>query len=221
MKFVKGDAIAGIIMLPSNIVGGLAIGVAQQGMSARRRGPEVHAAHHRRRLVAQIPALMISTAAGIIVTRVGAEEEGAHLGQDIGGSDPGQPKALGDRGGAAGRARPHARAADGAVPGDGGGARPRGVAALRARMDANSAGGGRHDESADRRSRQSRSSSALRCPRRWAPDASRTSCCRRCARGSTRSAGSRCPRSRCGPARGSGRRATRSVSRRSRWRPRR
>ena len=51
-------------------------------------------------LVAQIPALIISTAAGIIVTRVASEEEGGNLGRDIGGQILGQPKALIDRRGA-------------------------------------------------------------------------------------------------------------------------
>ncbi len=47
MKFVKGDAIAGIIITVINIVGGLIIGVMQKGMDGRRRRAEVRAAHHR------------------------------------------------------------------------------------------------------------------------------------------------------------------------------
>ena len=95
MKFVKGDAIAGIIITVVNIVGGLVIGVLQTGMDVGRR---------RRRtytlltigdgLVSQIPALLISTAAGIIVTRVASEEEGGHLGRDIGMQVMAQPKAI-------------------------------------------------------------------------------------------------------------------------------
>ena len=48
MKFVKGDAIAGIVMLAVNIVGGLVIGVLQRGMDVGDRRPHVHGAHHRR-----------------------------------------------------------------------------------------------------------------------------------------------------------------------------
>jgi type III secretion protein V len=94
MKFVKGDAIAGIVVLITNIVGGLAIGVLMKGM-------DLFAALHTytlltigEGLVAQIPALVISTAAGILVTRVSSEEEGGHLGSDIGRQILAQPKAL-------------------------------------------------------------------------------------------------------------------------------
>ena len=47
MKFVKGDAIAGIIITVVNIVGGLSIGVLAEGHDRRRGGEEVLAAHHR------------------------------------------------------------------------------------------------------------------------------------------------------------------------------
>ena len=87
MKFVKGDAIAGII-----------ITVDQHRRRPGHRRDAARAWTRRRRaqkytlltigdgLVAQIPALLISTAAGIIVTRVAAEEEGGHLGRTWGRS---------------------------------------------------------------------------------------------------------------------------------------
>jgi type III secretion protein V len=94
MKFVKGDAIAGIIVLLTNIIGGLVIGIVQRGMDAGTAARTYTVLTIGEGLVAQIPALVISTAAGIIVTRVSSEEEGSHLGHDIGGQLLGQPKAL-------------------------------------------------------------------------------------------------------------------------------
>ncbi|MDR2198330.1 MAG: flagellar biosynthesis protein FlhA [Deltaproteobacteria bacterium] len=72
-KFVRGDAVAGIIITIINIVGGFVIGVLQNGLS-----PGVAAATYTIMtvgdgLVSQLPALMISTAAGIIVSRAGSE----------------------------------------------------------------------------------------------------------------------------------------------------
>ena len=80
MKFVKGDAIAGIIVLLTNIVGGLIIGIVQRGMDAGDAAKTYTILTIGEGLVAQIPALIISTGAGIIVTRVASEEEGSHLG---------------------------------------------------------------------------------------------------------------------------------------------
>ena len=94
MKFVKGDAIAGIVVLLTNIVGGLVIGMVQKGMSPATAAKTYTLLTIGAGLVAQIPALVISTAAGIIVTRVSSEEEGGHLGKDIGRQILAQPKAL-------------------------------------------------------------------------------------------------------------------------------
>jgi type III secretion protein V len=94
MKFVKGDAIAGIIVLLTNIVGGLVIGTVQRGMDPATAVKTYTLLTIGAGLVSQIPALVISTAAGIIVTRVSSEEEGGHLGQDIGHQILAQPKAL-------------------------------------------------------------------------------------------------------------------------------
>ncbi len=68
-KFVKGDAVAGIVIIIVNIIGGLSIGVLQQGVSA---GEALHIYAQLTvgdGLVSQLPALLISTAAGIVVTR--------------------------------------------------------------------------------------------------------------------------------------------------------
>jgi type III secretion protein V len=94
MKFVKGDAIAGIVVLAVNIVGGLVIGVLQRGLDVATAARTYTVLTIGEGLVAQIPALVISTSAGIIVTRVASEEEGGHLGRDIGMQVMAQPKAI-------------------------------------------------------------------------------------------------------------------------------
>jgi type III secretion protein V len=94
MKFVKGDAIAGIIVLVTNIIGGLVIGIVQRGMDASMAAKTYTVLTIGEGLVAQIPALVISTAAGIIVTRVASEEEGGNLGSEMFSQLTGQPKAL-------------------------------------------------------------------------------------------------------------------------------
>jgi type III secretion protein V len=97
MKFVKGDAIAGIIVLAVNIVGGLVIGVLQRGLDLGAATRLYTVLTIGEGLVAQIPALLVSTAAGIIVTRVASEDEaasGSHLARDIGRQVLAQPKAL-------------------------------------------------------------------------------------------------------------------------------
>ncbi len=94
MKFVKGDAIAGILVLLTNGVGGLMVGVLMKGMDWPGALRTYTLLTIGEGLVAQIPALVISTAAGILVTRVSSEEEDAHLGRDIGRQILAQPKAL-------------------------------------------------------------------------------------------------------------------------------
>jgi flagellar biosynthesis protein FlhA len=89
-KFVKGDAIAAVLIVLINLVGGIIVGVMQQGM------PFSDAAHHFSLLTvgdglaAQIPALLISVATGIIVTRSSSEKD---LGNDIASQIFDQPKA--------------------------------------------------------------------------------------------------------------------------------
>jgi flagellar biosynthesis protein FlhA len=72
-KFVKGDAIAGIIIIVINIIGGLSIGVLQQGTSAGDALNIYATLTVGDGLVSQLPALLISTATGIIVTRAAGE----------------------------------------------------------------------------------------------------------------------------------------------------
>lgn len=95
MKFVKGDAIAGILITLINITAGLIIGVSQMGMSWADALATYSILTIGDGLVSQIPALIISTSAGMIVTRVASEEESTHLGTDIGAQVLAQPKAIG------------------------------------------------------------------------------------------------------------------------------
>jgi len=74
-KFVRGDAIAGIIIMLINIFGGLIIGMAQHDMSLASAASNYTLLAIGDGLVAQIPALVISTAAGIVVTRVSSEQD--------------------------------------------------------------------------------------------------------------------------------------------------
>ncbi len=79
-KFVKGDAIAGILIVLINLVGGIVIGVMQQGLSFSEATQHYSLLTVGDGLAAQIPALLISVAAGIIVTRAASERD---LGNDI------------------------------------------------------------------------------------------------------------------------------------------
>lgn len=93
MKFVKGDAIAGLIIILVNILGGLAIGSMQRGMAMGDALQVYSILTIGDGLVSQIPALFISITAGIIVTRVRTEDDN-NLGSDIGGQMLSQPSAL-------------------------------------------------------------------------------------------------------------------------------
>ena len=84
MKFVKGDAIAGLIIVFVNLIGGLAIGTLQKGMAAGDALQKYAILTIGDGLVSQIPALFISICAGMIVTRV-TNEDLQDLGRDIGG----------------------------------------------------------------------------------------------------------------------------------------
>ncbi|HEY3278628.1 MAG TPA: flagellar biosynthesis protein FlhA [Syntrophorhabdaceae bacterium] len=79
-KFVRGDAIAGIIIIFVNIIGGLIIGVVQKNMGVTDALTVYSLLTIGDGLVSQIPALLTSTAAGIIVTRAASE---ANLGTDV------------------------------------------------------------------------------------------------------------------------------------------
>ena len=93
MKFVKGDAIAGLIIIAVNLVGGLVIGMTQRGLSLAEAMHVYSILTIGDGLVAQIPALLIAMTAGIIVTRVSTEET-ENLASDIGQQFGAQPKAL-------------------------------------------------------------------------------------------------------------------------------
>jgi flagellar biosynthesis protein FlhA len=91
-KFVRGDAIAGVIIIFINIVGGLIIGVLQQSMDITDAARNYTLLTIGDGLVTQVPALIISTAAGMLVTR---STSSSNLGQDITEQLFLQPKAIG------------------------------------------------------------------------------------------------------------------------------
>lgn len=93
MKFVKGDAIAGLIIIIVNILGGLSIGTMQNGLEMGEALNLYSILTIGDGLVTQIPALFISITAGIIVTRV-TVDDGSNLGSDIGKQILAQPSAL-------------------------------------------------------------------------------------------------------------------------------
>jgi flagellar biosynthesis protein FlhA len=90
-KFVRGDAIAGVIITGINIVGGLVIGVGQAGLSFTEAAETYTILTIGDGLVSQIPALVISTAAGLVVTRSSA---GGNLGSLLIGQTLGNPRVL-------------------------------------------------------------------------------------------------------------------------------
>ena len=74
-KFVRGDAVAGILILFINIIGGFAIGTLQHGLDASQAAQNYVLLTIGDGLVAQIPAMLLSTATAIIVTRVSGEQD--------------------------------------------------------------------------------------------------------------------------------------------------
>jgi flagellar biosynthesis protein FlhA len=74
-KFVRGDAVAGILILFINIIGGLVVGMLQHDMEIARAAQNYVLLTIGDGLVAQIPALIISTAAGLVVSRVATDED--------------------------------------------------------------------------------------------------------------------------------------------------
>ncbi len=82
-KFVRGDAIAGLLTVAINVIGGIIIGVAQQGMSFSAASQTFTLLTIGDGLVTQVPALIVSTAAGMMVSKGGVEgsSEKALLGQ--------------------------------------------------------------------------------------------------------------------------------------------
>ena len=94
MKFVKGDAIAGLIIVAVNLLGGIVIGTMQRGMSAADAMKTYSILTIGDGLIAQIPALFIAICAGMIVTRVQAGDDPSNVGKDIGAQVLAQPRAL-------------------------------------------------------------------------------------------------------------------------------
>ncbi len=94
MKFVKGDAIAGIIIVVVNLVGGILIGTLQKGLTLGEATRVYSVLTIGDGLIAQIPALFIAICAGMIVTRVQSGEGPSNVGRDIGSQVLAQPKAL-------------------------------------------------------------------------------------------------------------------------------
>lgn len=90
-KFVRGDAIAGILILFINIIGGFAVGILQHDLSAADAANNYVLLTIGDGLVAQIPSLLLSTAAAIIVTRVSGAQD---MGEEVISQLFGNPKAL-------------------------------------------------------------------------------------------------------------------------------
>ncbi|MGA4633907.1 flagellar biosynthesis protein FlhA [Pseudomonas solani] len=90
-KFVRGDAIAGLLILFINLIGGMAIGIIQHGLTFGDAGRIYSLLTIGDGLVAQIPSLLLSTAAAIMVTRVSSSED---MGQQVNRQMFASPKAL-------------------------------------------------------------------------------------------------------------------------------
>jgi len=86
MKFVKGDAIAGLIITAVNIVAGIAVGISYHAMSAAQAANRFAVLSVGDAMVSQIPSLLLSVAAGVMITRVSDENEirPSSLGDEIG-----------------------------------------------------------------------------------------------------------------------------------------
>src|SRR3954468_17339395 len=93
MRFVKGDAIAAIVIVLVNLVGGLVIGIGQRGMTAGDAMHTYSLLSIGEGLVAQIPSLLVAVASGLLVTRVASTGD-RPLGDDLGIHLGGQPRAL-------------------------------------------------------------------------------------------------------------------------------
>lgn len=95
-KFVRGDAIAGLLILFINLIGGMAVGIFQHGMTFGDAGRVYALLTIGDGLVAQLPSLLLSTAAAIMVTRASGSEE---MGKQINRQMFDSPKALAVSGG--------------------------------------------------------------------------------------------------------------------------
>ncbi|MFD9901107.1 type III secretion system export apparatus subunit SctV [Mesorhizobium sp. NPDC059025] len=95
MKFVKGDVIAGIVIILVNLIGGFTVGTLQHGMSIGQAASTYSLLTVGDGLVAQIPALLVAIAAGTMVTRVGGADGTEDLGRQISFQLLRDPRALG------------------------------------------------------------------------------------------------------------------------------
>jgi type III secretion protein V len=93
MKFVKGDAIASLVIIVINLIGGITIGCLQRGMPFGQAVQTYSLLAVGDGLIAQIPALLISLTAGVMVTR-GTSDTGSNLGRDIVSQLTNEPKTL-------------------------------------------------------------------------------------------------------------------------------
>jgi len=91
-KYVRGDAMAGLLILFINIVGGLIIGMAMHGLSAGQAAESYILLAVGDALVAQIPALLVSVASAMVISRVGKEQD---IGTQIRGQVFDSPQSLG------------------------------------------------------------------------------------------------------------------------------
>jgi flagellar biosynthesis protein FlhA len=90
-KFVRGDAVAALIILAVNLIGGFVVGVVQKGLDAATAAHTYSLLSVGDGLVSQIPALIISTAAGMVVTRTAS---GADIGEELSSQLLWRPQAL-------------------------------------------------------------------------------------------------------------------------------
>ncbi|MEZ5824758.1 MAG: type III secretion system export apparatus subunit SctV [Geminicoccaceae bacterium] len=93
MKFVKGDAIAGLVIIAVNLIGGVAVGTLQDGMPVGEALQVYALLTVGDGLIAQIPALFVSITSGTIVTRV-VSDDSTNLGADISSQMIAEPKTL-------------------------------------------------------------------------------------------------------------------------------
>lgn len=93
MKFVKGDAIAGLIIIAVNMLGGIAVGVGQKGMAFGDAAARYSTLTVGDGLVSQIPALLMAISSGIVITRI-MSDESTNLGTDISRQMGASPRAL-------------------------------------------------------------------------------------------------------------------------------
>jgi len=96
MKFVKGDAIAGLIITMVNILAGIVVGVLYHGMTAGEASTRFAVLSIGDAMVSQVPSLFICVAAGVLITRVADEQEKKprSLGQEIGAQLSRNPRAI-------------------------------------------------------------------------------------------------------------------------------